>query len=230
MGRLVNLEILQLTENNLTGPIPDGFGKFRNLRWLYLYDNNLTGSIPPELGTLPKLECLFLNGNSLTGTIPAELGNLPNLQMLHLSGNNLTGCIPGKLRKLPDYENDFAESGLPFCGDTTRPAPPSSGSGPVIQAGKPRTTIPRIPSAPTQSPNDGVDDGVAGMGLTPVLKPGLIPALQGNGILNKPARKTGIRNIFRAKPGHRTTPQILLPELNAWVRKFAAPRRDTQPD
>ena len=43
---LPNLLKLELSINNLTGPIPPSIGNLRNLTTLYLFKNELSGSIP----------------------------------------------------------------------------------------------------------------------------------------------------------------------------------------
>ena len=100
LGRLAKLEELYLQGNQLTGPIPPELGDLTNLQTLRLSGNGLTGVIPPELGRLARLVELILSGNELTGPIPPELGNLANLQMLRLSANQLTGAIPPELGNL----------------------------------------------------------------------------------------------------------------------------------
>ena len=80
---------------------------------LHLPSNGFTGEIPSWIGNL-RLRRLYLTDNQLSGDVPAELGNLSDLQSLWLGSNNLTGCIPDELRDVPD--NDFADTGLPFCG------------------------------------------------------------------------------------------------------------------
>ena len=65
------------------GVITDSDGRVTELN---LSGNQLTGPIPAELGNLTNLEHLDLSGNQLTGPIPAELDNLTNL-----SGNQLSG-------------------------------------------------------------------------------------------------------------------------------------------
>ena len=113
MTNLTRLEDLSVGGNRLSGGIPSWLGNLSNLTELHLVSNRFSGQIPPEIGDLP-LRWLFLKHNRLSGDIPAELGNLSGLQSISLQGNNLTGCIPAGLQDVPD--NDFAEAGLPFCG------------------------------------------------------------------------------------------------------------------
>lgn len=116
LGRLSNLQSLDLTHNNLTGSIPHELGKLSNLIELDLWDNQLTGAIPVELSNLINLQILGLLFNQLTGNIPVELGNLFNLQRLGLNNNQLTGSIPvelGSLTKLTAlylYSNQLSGS------------------------------------------------------------------------------------------------------------------------
>ena len=120
-----------ISGNQLEGNIPPELGNLSNLRGLWLNDNQLTGGIPSDLGNLADLERLSLARNQLSGDIPSELGNLTNLVYLRLVGNQLTGCIPVALRDVES--NDFADTGLLFCGEEP-PDPcttPLTGDGPV---------------------------------------------------------------------------------------------------
>lgn len=104
LENLSNLEGLYLSSNRLTGGIPPQLGNLSNLQVLDVSSNQLAGSIPPELGGLQKLTILDFHSNSLTGRIHPQLGNLPNLQGLYLHLNNLTGDIPPELDRLSNLQ------------------------------------------------------------------------------------------------------------------------------
>ena len=100
-GRVTELD---LSGNELTGPVPAALGDLELLQTLNLADrwdppsrqwftNALTGPIPSSLGRLSNLRRLYLDGNELTGRIPDALGNLTNLESLSLGRNGLTGPI-----------------------------------------------------------------------------------------------------------------------------------------
>ena len=49
LGSLSNLELLNLSENDLSGEIPAELGSLSNLIYLYLHDNDLSGCVPSSL-------------------------------------------------------------------------------------------------------------------------------------------------------------------------------------
>jgi len=93
LGRLQQLQILYLNNNNLSEIIPDDLTNCSNLTALDLSLNLLVGSIPPKLGLLANLVYLNLRSNQLEGSIPGELGQL-KLTTLNLGDNRLSGEIP----------------------------------------------------------------------------------------------------------------------------------------
>jgi len=103
LGRLSNLEVLNLHSNSLSGEIPGELGRLGNLKLVALYSNSLSGEIPEELGLLSRLTYLDLGGNSFNGTLPAELGSLAALSLLVIHSSDISGPIPasfGELKKL----------------------------------------------------------------------------------------------------------------------------------
>jgi Leucine-rich repeat (LRR) protein len=88
---------IDLSNNGLTGQIPECIGAFDHLEFLYLQNNQLTGSIPTSIGKLTRLKRLALSHNALTGSIPGEVGNIVALECLYLQCNQLTGPIPEEI-------------------------------------------------------------------------------------------------------------------------------------
>ena len=68
--------------------IPDELGQCGALEVLYLSQNQLTGGVPASLGKCAKLEKLTLDANQLEGVVPAtELAALTALAELYLDEN-----------------------------------------------------------------------------------------------------------------------------------------------
>ncbi|KAF3771675.1 putative LRR receptor-like serine/threonine-protein kinase [Nymphaea thermarum] len=104
--QLSNLTKLDLSGNSSSGEIPPGLLNHPNLRYLNLSSNNLTGpllaqldlsynmlvgKIPSSITNLRHLATLDLAGNRLDGTVHLSLfQNLTNLSSLILSDNELT--------------------------------------------------------------------------------------------------------------------------------------------
>ncbi len=101
IGILSTQTELDLSGQGLT-KVPDYVFEQVNLKVLNLSNNNLTGAIPGEIRFLTKLTSLDLSNNKMTG-IPAEIGQLNNLIVLNLSNNELTG-LPNELRNLKKLE------------------------------------------------------------------------------------------------------------------------------
>lgn len=112
-GDLNRVRELELSSLGLEGNLSPGLGNLDELVKLSVQGNHLTGPIPPEIGDLAKLKELWLGYNRLTGSVPEVLADLEDLELIRLSGNMLTGCIPEPMQHV---DNDFDESGLPFCG------------------------------------------------------------------------------------------------------------------
>ncbi|CAA0838387.1 Protein kinase family protein with leucine-rich repeat domain [Striga hermonthica] len=76
----LDLVSLDLSENNLTGEIPEDFGKLEKLELLGLCINRFSGEIPQSLGLLPSLETFKVFMNDLSGILPPEMGSRSRLK------------------------------------------------------------------------------------------------------------------------------------------------------
>ncbi|XP_071693656.1 LRR receptor-like serine/threonine-protein kinase FEI 1 [Rutidosis leptorrhynchoides] len=96
---------LNVSHHKLKGPLSPDIGKLDQLQFLDLHYNNFYGPIPPELGNCTELQGLFLQNNYLSGFIPVGLGNLSKLQTLDISSNSLDGRITTSIGTLMNLSN-----------------------------------------------------------------------------------------------------------------------------
>ncbi|KAF3651752.1 putative CASP-like protein PIMP1-like [Capsicum annuum] len=97
------LQVLDLSNNSLSGTIQRNLGNCRSLIYLNLGQNKLTGSVPEELEHITSLRYLDLNGNQFEESFPAVIENFQDLEILNLAGNGFEVRIPkfiGDIRSL----------------------------------------------------------------------------------------------------------------------------------
>ncbi|PQQ20162.1 hypothetical protein Pyn_40338 [Prunus yedoensis var. nudiflora] len=95
LGNLTSVINLYMEQNMFSESIPLSLANCQNLQLLNLSSNNLTGTMPKKLFTLSSLTIsLSMSNNFLTGSLPSEVGDLVNLAELDVSGNKLSGTIP----------------------------------------------------------------------------------------------------------------------------------------
>ncbi|KAB1671094.1 hypothetical protein, partial [Gossypium barbadense] len=123
--------IIDLSNNQFEGCIPEVFGKLNLLKGLNLSHNNLHGGIPTSIGNLTSLEWLDLSSNRLSGTIPNRLADLAFLSSFNVSDNQLHGQIP-QGKQFNTFGNDSYEGNKGLCGfpvskgcNIIEPAPPN---------------------------------------------------------------------------------------------------------
>jgi Leucine-rich repeat (LRR) protein len=88
-----NIEVLILSSNKITGPIPEKFCELQYLHVLDLSNNYFAGELP-VCSSMPYLHCLLLSYNKFSGKFPSLIQRLSNLTLLDLSWNNFYGTLP----------------------------------------------------------------------------------------------------------------------------------------
>ncbi|KAK4571389.1 hypothetical protein RGQ29_029987 [Quercus rubra] len=111
------LAFLDLSDNMLSGRLPNCFMHWRKLIVLNLSGNNFFREVPTSLGSLSGLKTLNLNNNNFSGELPSSLGNCSSLIVMDLGKNRFSGKIPAwigeslpRLFSLSLHSNKFAGS------------------------------------------------------------------------------------------------------------------------
>ncbi|KAE8662264.1 hypothetical protein F3Y22_tig00113716pilonHSYRG00087 [Hibiscus syriacus] len=114
-----NLSQLWLSQNNLTGVLPDSIGNLSaKLNQLHIGTNYISGSIPKEIENLVGLEVLTFHENMLTGSIPESIGKFSKLKYFYAFTNNIIGEISHSLGNITElivlnlFDN-LLEGGIP---------------------------------------------------------------------------------------------------------------------
>ena len=96
LGRM-DLQVLELDNNDLSGSIPLQLGGLSNLRTITLKKNQIEGIIPVELSNCKNLTEIDFSMNRMTGTIPSELFEVGTLEKITLNTNQFSGQIPSNI-------------------------------------------------------------------------------------------------------------------------------------
>lgn len=104
IGKMINLEFIDFSENKITGEIPIEIGNLTKLKTLWIADNQLTGSIPDEFYTLTELESVVLRDNNLEGCLKENIRNLKLISNLTIRGNSIGGKLPEGLYELTELK------------------------------------------------------------------------------------------------------------------------------
>ncbi|KAM7486963.1 hypothetical protein LguiA_002972 [Lonicera macranthoides] len=88
------LNFLDLSDNLLSGEVPDCWMNGNELVFLDLSNNNLSQKIPASFGFLDQLILLNLRNNSFIGELPSSLKNCSFLEVVDTSENKLSGQLP----------------------------------------------------------------------------------------------------------------------------------------
>ncbi|XP_042977940.1 receptor-like protein EIX2 isoform X5 [Carya illinoinensis] len=87
-------ESIDLSNNKLSGELPDCWMHVYGLINLNLANNNFYGKISHSMGSLVSLEFLHLSNNSFVGNLPSSLQNCSYLTTIDMGENNLSGMVP----------------------------------------------------------------------------------------------------------------------------------------
>ncbi|XP_062081163.1 receptor-like protein 6 [Humulus lupulus] len=97
------LQVLDLSNNNLSGNIPPCLGK-SSLSVLDLHKNKFHGNIPSHFAKESFLQILNLNENQLEGSLPKSMLNCKDLEFLDIGNNKINGSFPWWLESLPNLQ------------------------------------------------------------------------------------------------------------------------------
>ncbi|KAK2457975.1 receptor protein EIX2 [Trifolium repens] len=89
------LQMLNFSNNQLKGELPDCWNNLTSLKFVDLSNNKLSGKIPFSMGALSSMEALILRNNSLSGPLSSSLKNCSDkLALLDLGENMFDGPLP----------------------------------------------------------------------------------------------------------------------------------------
>ena len=130
---------LDLSNNQLSGAIPNGLDNLNNMLSLNLSNNQLEGEILPQIINMTNLRSIDLSGNQFQGEIPEQITNLTNLTgiftghmgsgqvypALDLSNNQFSGIItPDICSYFLPWEHPFMDSLISFNNNNFCPPYP----------------------------------------------------------------------------------------------------------
>ncbi|KAJ9184967.1 hypothetical protein P3X46_004651 [Hevea brasiliensis] len=110
------VNIIDLSNNNMQGEIPEQITNLSFLVTLNLSRNQLIGNIPEKIANMKHLETLDLSCNHLSGPIPPSMSSMTFLNYLNLSHNNFSGPIPSANQFLTFTNPSSFEGNPKLCG------------------------------------------------------------------------------------------------------------------
>ncbi|KAF9665288.1 hypothetical protein SADUNF_Sadunf16G0107100 [Salix dunnii] len=126
MANLSSLSSLFLRDCGLQGEFPMGIFQLPNLRFLSIWHNPYLTGYLPEFQSGSQLELLLLGGTSFSGQLPESIGNLKSLKEFLVAECYFSGAIPsslGNLTKLNSLDlsfNNFTSGTLDWLGNLTK--------------------------------------------------------------------------------------------------------------
>lgn len=99
-SNLTMLVKLSMSNNSISGKLPDNLGDFKSLEYMDVSDNRFFSSLPSDIGKLASIKNLSLAGNNFSGPIPDTISELGSIRSLDMSRNSLSGPLPSALTRL----------------------------------------------------------------------------------------------------------------------------------
>ncbi|XP_022967708.1 probably inactive leucine-rich repeat receptor-like protein kinase At5g06940 [Cucurbita maxima] len=108
---LKSLNVLDLSQNNLTGKLPEMMGSFlKNLVFFDVSENKLMGAFPNGVCSGESLVSFSVHTNFFTGSLPNSLNKCLNLERFQVQNNGFSGDFPESLWSLPKIKLIRAEN------------------------------------------------------------------------------------------------------------------------
>ncbi|KAI3800002.1 hypothetical protein L1987_35308 [Smallanthus sonchifolius] len=147
--------VLDLSQNNLSGVLPQEIGNLKLLESLDFSMNRFTSELPSSLSRCISLQKLNLSGNFFYGSMPESYSSLKGLKYVDLSRNNFSGHIPTYLQQIPLIHlnlsyNNF-EGDVPVKGVFANTSAISVVGNPRLCGGIPELHLPKCTSKTSDS-------------------------------------------------------------------------------
>ena len=110
LSNLSEIQLLNLSNNQLSGSLPDTWSALTKLTTLYLGFNQLSGFLPTSWSALSNLQHLNLGINHFIGPLPENWSALISLNDLYLSANQLSGSLPPSWSSLTELRTLYMDS------------------------------------------------------------------------------------------------------------------------
>eukprot|EP00882_Tetradesmus_deserticola_P003941 GHRQ01004167.1.p1 GENE.GHRQ01004167.1~~GHRQ01004167.1.p1 ORF type:complete len:529 (+),score=216.66 GHRQ01004167.1:433-2019(+) len=116
------LEHLDISNNLLTGRLPNQITLLSGLKTLLMSNNSFTGTLTEDVFYLPALLTLDVSNNSFVGTIHEAIGLAYSLQSIDYSNNpGMTGRIPPEMGLLQGLQSAQLQNTSFSCSGITQP-------------------------------------------------------------------------------------------------------------
>jgi hypothetical protein len=118
-GETSNMVSLQIKNTNLQGPLPGDMSVLPRIAVIDLSQNHLTGPIPESILQVPAtLYKLALSHNDLSGTLPQVGRDMQSLKILQLDNNHIYGAVSNQFDYMRQYQVDEVLSSISLQGNS----------------------------------------------------------------------------------------------------------------